>query len=231
MAILILLLTVAFAASPLASDGFNGFTPSQFPVVHQEWPIQPAGWAFAIWGLIYLGLIASAGFGLLRRPAAPDWAAMRPALAVSLGVGTFWIAVAQVSPPLATAMIVVMLAGALAALLRAGPEDRLWLRAPLGLYAGWLTAATGVAIGVLLGGYGVLAPTTAALVMLPVVLILALSVARRCPDTPTYPAAVAWALVGIAAEAVRTQNFSVAGMAIAGIVLLAINPLRRVLRS
>lgn len=231
MAILILLLTVAFALSPLASEGFNGFTADQFPVVLEDWPIEPAGWAFAIWGVIYAWLIASAIFGLLRRREAPDWAAMRPALAVSLGLGTFWIAAANASPRLATVMIVVMLIGAVVALLRAGSSDPLWQRLPLGLYAGWLTAAMGVAVGVLLGGYGVTDAVTAALIVLPVVLVMALAVAARCPDVPTYPVAVSWALLGIVADNVTAGRWSVVGLALAGIVLMLAGPLRRVFRG
>ncbi|KGJ15049.1 hypothetical protein, partial [Paracoccus sanguinis] len=203
MALLVLILAVLFALSPLASDGFNGFTPAQFPVVNEDWPIQPAGWAFSIWGVIYLWLIAGCVVGVWRARHAPDWAAMRPALALSLGVGVFWIAAANRSPPLATAMIVVMAGAAVAALWRTGRTDAVWQRAPVGFYAGWLTAATGVAIGVLLGGYGVLSPQAAALVMLPLILIAALIVQRRRPDALTYPLAVGWALVGIAADNLR----------------------------
>lgn len=219
MAILILLLTLGFALSPLATDGFNGFTPDQFPVVQADWPIQPAPWAFSIWGLIYGGLIAHAVFGLLRRRKAPGWSATRPALAISLGVGIFWIAAAQASPLLATAMILVMAAAAIAALLRAGIADPAWLTAPLGLYAGWLTAATGVAIGVTLSGYGLLGPRAAALVMLPLVLATALVAMRRRPDAPTYPLAVGWALFGIAMD--NPDTLPVAALAAAGLALLS----------
>ena len=74
--ILILLLAIAFALSPLASDGFNGFTREQFPVVNAFWPVQPVGWAFSIWGVIYLWLIAGCVVGVWRARHAPDWAAM-----------------------------------------------------------------------------------------------------------------------------------------------------------
>ena len=227
MALLVLILAVLFALSPLASDGFNGFTPGQFPVVNEDWPIQPAGWAFSIWGVIYLWLIAGSLVGVWRARHAPDWAAMRPALALSLGVGVFWIAAANRSPPLATAMIVVMAGAAVAALWRTGRTDAVWQRAPVGLYAGWLTAATGVAIGVLLGGYGVLSPQAAALVMLPLILVAALIVQRRRPDALTYPLAVAWALVGIAADNLRGGSTPVALAALAGIAVLAAAALRR----
>ncbi len=227
MALLVLILAVLFALSPLASDGFNGFTPGQFPVVNEDWPIQPAGWAFSIWGVIYLWLIAGCVVGVWRARHAPDWAAMRPALALSLGVGVFWIAAANRSPPLATAMIVVMAGAAVAALWRTGRTDAVWQRAPVGLYAGWLTAATGVAIGVLLGGYGVLSPQAAALVMLPLILVAALIVQRRRPDALTYPLAVAWALVGIAADNLRGGSTPVALVALAGIAVRAAAALRR----
>lgn len=221
MAILILALTLAFAVSPLATDGFNGFTPDQFPVVNETWPIQPAGWAFSIWGLIYLALIGSTAFGVLRRREAPGWVAMRPWLAISLGVGVFWIAAAQASPPLATVMIVVMAAGAIAALLRAGPSDRLALGIPLGLYAGWLTAATGVAVGVMLSGYGILGAGTAAVVMLPVILAVTLAVMRARPDGLGYPLAVGWALLGITVENIGAGNGLVAAMAAGTILIVA----------
>ena len=64
---LTLLFAILFALSPLASDGFNGFKPDQFPVVQERWPVQPAGWAFSIWGLIYLGLIVYAVRQLLPK--------------------------------------------------------------------------------------------------------------------------------------------------------------------
>ena len=79
-AAIVLVLAVAFALSPLASDGFNGFTREQFPVVNAFWPVQPVGWAFSIWGVIYLWLIAGCVVGVWRARHAPDWAAMRPAL-------------------------------------------------------------------------------------------------------------------------------------------------------
>lgn len=220
MARLVLLLGVLFALSPLASDGFNGFTAAQFPVVNDDWPIEPAGWAFSIWGVIYAWLIAGSLYGALRASDAPDWAAMRPPLAVSLGVGVFWIAAANWSPPLATVMIVAMAAGAILALLRAGRTDAVWQRLPVGLYAGWLTAATGVAIGVMASGYGIMGAQAAALVMLPLVLVVALAVQMRRPDTPSYAVAVAWALFGITIDNLTGGSRPVAAMAGVGVALM-----------
>lgn len=219
-ATLVLVLTLSFVLSPLANPGFNGFTPEQFPVVVEDWPVQPVGWAFSIWGLIYLGLLAHAVYGLVRARHDADWAPMRLPLALSLGVGTFWLAVAQIAPLAATAMIVFMTAFAIAALLRA-PQNR-WACGPVGLYAGWLTAATGVAIAVVLGGYGVLSAQVAALGALVGVAALALGVLALRPGSWAYALGVGWALMGIIVANAQPLNLPVAGLAGAGILALAL---------
>lgn len=214
------LFAILFALSPLASDGFNGFTPDQFPVVQDRWPVQPAGWAFSIWGVIYLWLIAASGWGLWHAPSDPNWQAMRAPLLVSLIVGTFWIAAANAAPVLATFMIVVMAVAAIIALLRAGQGDPIWQAGPVGLYAGWLTAATGVAIAVLLSGYGALSANRAALLLIAMVLAVALWVAAQRPDSLSYPLAVVWALIGVVAANWGTPYRGVTLLAGLGIVLL-----------
>ena len=80
-------LSLAFAASPVLVADFNGFDADQFPVPQDDPPVQPAGYAFAIWGVIYLWLIAGMGFGLLRRADDAGWQAMRGPLCLSLAVG------------------------------------------------------------------------------------------------------------------------------------------------
>lgn len=197
-ALIVLLLTVTFAASPFFVEGFAGFDPSQFPVPIEEPPVQPAGYAFAIWGVIYLWLIVMAGFGLWKREEDPGWDATRLPLLVSLGVGTAWLAVAVASPIWATLLIWVMLVSALLALLNTPPTDLWLLRAPIGLYAGWLTAASCVSIGITLPGYGI-GPFGAvgwAIAALAVALAITAAILRARPSL-MYGAAVVWALVGV----------------------------------
>ena len=227
IAILTFVAAIAFAVSPLLSRGFNGFAPDQFPVPQIDAPIQPAGYAFAIWGVIYLWLIAGAAFGLLARADAPDWRAGRVPLLVSLAVGSTWIAVAQMSVTAATVLIWVMLAGALAALLRAGIRDRWLQREPVGAYAGWLTAASCVSIGLVLAGYGVTSGTVAACIGLGLALAIAAAVLRARPDSVAYPAAVIWALVGVIVSNLAPVNGVVLGLAGLGIAYLGAAMLRQ----
>lgn len=74
--IIILLLAVGFAVSPVLSNGFGGFYTESFPVQVDRWPAQPVGWAFSIWGLIYLGLILASVWALWRPETMPGWGAL-----------------------------------------------------------------------------------------------------------------------------------------------------------
>lgn len=221
LATLVFLATLAFAVSPMLSNGFGGFRPDQFPIPQNDPPVQPAGWAFAIWGLIYAWLVAGSGFGLWKRADDPDWAPMRPALLVSLVLGIFWIETAHRTPIGATVLIVAMLVPAALAFLRAGRTDPVWQVRPVALYAGWLTAATGASMGLVLAGYGILSQQVAAILCLLGVTGLALLIQSRRPDEWAYPAGVIWALIGILAANLSPLNVPVAGLAGLAAALLA----------
>ena len=222
-ALCLLFVTLVFAVSPYFTSGFRGFDPDLFPVPQRDPPVQPAGYAFAIWGLIYLWLIAHALTGLVARRASPAWHAPRWALIFSLGLGAGWIAVANASAAWATVMIWAMLGGALMALWRAPRGDALarWLgEAPVAVYAGWLTAASCVSVGLLLGGFGVTGSRMAALAALAIAVVLALAVQLRLARAPEYSGTVIWALVGVVV-ANAGRDAAVMAFALAGIVAMA----------
>ncbi|WP_299040966.1 hypothetical protein [uncultured Tateyamaria sp.] len=200
MPALVLILALTFAASPFWVPDFGGFDGDQFPVPQNDPAVQPAGYAFAIWGLIYLWLIIGAGFGAVQRWGAPDWQPMRAPLAVSLAAGSIWLPVAVHSPVWATLLIWAMLIPALIGLWRSPRLDG-WAAAwPVGLYAGWLSAASCVALGLLLAGYGITTERTAAWIMVTLAVVLALLMQRALERAPTYGIAVIWALIAIAVQ-------------------------------
>ncbi len=217
--ILVLCAAIAFAVSPFLNPEFGGFDPNRYPVPQIDPPVQPAGYAFAIWGPIYLWLLASAVFGVWKRRDDPAWDAMRLPLAVSLAIGAGWLPVALVSPVAATAMIYAMLTGALWALNRSPSDDRWWAAMPAGLYAGWLTAASFVAAGLLLAGWGWMSETSAAWLCLSGALVVAVVVMLRRP-VASYGAAAVWALVAVAVQNIGRDTGLVLG-ALAGAVLIA----------
>ncbi len=196
-AILVFVAALFFVLSPLLSGGFGGFDPALFPVPQDDPPVQPAGYAFAIWGLIYLWLILSTGAGLFRRAGDAGWEATRAPLLASLIPGAAWIGVALGSPLWASILLWWMAATAIWALMRAPRADRWLLQAPLAIYAGWLTAASFVSLGLLLAGYGFVGQTTAALIALAGALGVAAFVQTRLARAPEYGATLIWALIGI----------------------------------
>ena len=194
----LLLAILAMVAAPALTPAFTGYDPATFPVRIERPAIQPAGYAFSIWGLIYLWLLAHAVFGLLKRRNDPAF--LRPALPLLVSglLGSVWLAIASSAPITATFVILVMGGLAMLAYLRADQtQDRWLLAAPLAIYAGWLTAACGVSVGVILAGYGLLSNTGAALLMLTVVIAVALFVQARRPKMPVYGATVVWAAIGV----------------------------------
>lgn len=197
IAVLCLLLSIAFAVSPFVVQDFNGFDPSQFPVPQDDPPVQPAGYAFAIWGVIYGWLVLGLAWGLIKARQDGQWHDMRKPLCISLAVGTIWLAVAVVSPIWASVLIWVMLLSALAALFVAPVADQPWAIWPVGLYAGWLSGASCVSLGLLAAGYGWLDETTAGIVFVGLAIVIGGFVQGALGRAPTYGIAVIWALVAV----------------------------------
>jgi len=194
---LTLLATAAFVLSPYVTDPFSGFDPQRFPVPQVNPPVQPAGYAFAIWGIIYLWLALFVIMGVYARRQDAHWHRVQGPMILSLGPGALWLWIAGVSPIAATVLIFWMLFFAIRALLHAPHRDRWVLQAPIGLYAGWLTAAAHVSLGVSLGGYGLVSSQWAAIIALAGATALALWVLARRPDSPDYGVAVIWAFIGV----------------------------------
>ncbi len=220
-AVILLLATVAFGVAPFVTPPFTGYDPSMFPVPIVRPSIQPAGYAFSIWSVIYLWLITHAGFGLWKRAETLAWVAVRLPLTVALLVGTVWLWIAGQSAIWGTVTIWVMAGAAILAFLRADPAvDRWMLSGPTAIFAGWLSAASAVSTGVLIAGYGWLSDTASAAAMLALVLVIAVAVQMRRPAMPVYGLTVIWALVGIIVVN-RNDNLTVAGLAGAGVVVMA----------
>ena len=215
---MILLATVAFVAAPSVTPPFMGYDPGMFPVSIARPSVQPAGYAFAIWGVIYLWLLISAAFGL--------------AAARRSGVG------AHPPQPFCGAAAGHRLArhrqrlpdqrhhhdrrhGSLLSdqfSCRQPDAGPLAPAGPLALFAGWLTAASCVSLGVILAGYGWLGDTGAALAMLVLALVIAITVQLRRRSMPVYSVAVIWAAIGIVVVN-WTPNPTVAYAALLGAAL------------
>lgn len=219
-ALLCVLLTLTFLGSNFVIDDFSGFNGQQFPVPQPDPPLVPPLYAFIIWAPIYLWLLAGMTWGLVNRSTNPEWHSMRTPLILSLAIATFWLPVAQTAPVVASIMICAMLIFALLALSKAPNSDRIFAAWPIGLYAGWLSAATCVSLSVLTAGYGILSEISAALVFAGVAGLLAFTVQWRTQNAPTYGIAVIWALASIAIDSYGQLNLLTAASATTAFVML-----------
>lgn len=226
LALLTTIFTLTFVLSPLVTDPFSGFRSDQLPNPQVDPPVQPAGYAFAIWGLIYAWLTVSAVFGLCKRREDAGWNRMRGPLLVSLVIGTPWLWVANQSPIWATITIFAMAGAAILAARRSPDHDRWLAHAPVAIYAGWLTAASFVSLGSTAAGHGLLTGAMGwAYIGIAGATLSAVAVLFSLRWRLEYTLTLAWALTGIiVANGSQTLSISLAAMLaialVAGVSLL-----------
>ena len=206
-AILVLAATIGtIAFNWLASAGYvNRVTPE---VISDKYPtnITPAGYAFAIWSLIYLGILAFSIYQLTAANAA-RFRSVRSLYIMSCALNCAWIYFWH-HDQIAICFAVIL--GLLAVLLLINVNlreldtttDALIAKAPFGIYFGWVTAASLVNFAVLLVSLKVGLGSSATAVGVALILFAAaLGVLVRIRLTNYfYPLAIAWALTAIAVK-------------------------------
>ena len=205
-AILVLLATLGtIIFNVLAATGYvNGVTPD---VISNKYPtvLTPAGYAFSIWSLIYLGMAAFSVFQLLP----PNRCRFRPVRSVyilSCVLNCAWIYFWHRDQIGICLIIIFTLLAALILLLvqfrRPGSTGgTLFTTTPFGIYAGWVTAATIVNFVIFLKYEGVELSNNAWTVLGIVLIALAAALAmlvRWKLKNYLYPLGIAWALTAIA---------------------------------
>ena len=211
-----------------------GQSPAEFSA-DSDATLRVAGYAFAIWGVIYLWLLVYA-----VRQALPQTGESRlinrlgwPSLAALLGIGA-WVVAAAYDWEAATIVLIfgsllVLLipllanAGAIRALPR-GDRDRWMTVWPLSLLAGWLTVASPLNLITVATGDGLLPdmlpPTAWAVLAVIVIVAVALAVTQKL-RTLAYSLPIAWGLAGaFVAEQARNPTLSYAALAAAVTVLV-----------
>ncbi len=240
------LLVVVLAANGLANAlPINGRTTGaisdSFPLV-----FVPAGYVFAIWGLIYLALIAHVVYGLTATGRAdPRMGATRGWLQLNFAANAGWILCWHYGQyPLSLALMLTILVSLKAIHHRLDVVERTsalhgltslrayWLtRFPMSLYQGWISVATiaNVSVVLLNAGWngGPATPEAWALLMVAAALALNLVMVARLRDF-AFGAVGIWALVGIAVKrsidyptVAAAANFAVLLIGVAMLATLA----------
>jgi hypothetical protein len=211
-----------------------GLTQAEF-AADGDSTLRVAGYAFSIWGLIYIGILAYAiRQALPQTGESPLLGRMGlPSAVAFFGIG-FWIIVAALN--LKAASVGVIFASLIALLLpllavsghvRALPlldRERILLVWPLAALAGWLTVAAPLNLITTVTAFdalpAALSPSLWAIVAVTIVALAVTAVLR----TMAYPLPAAWGLLG-AFVAERADKPAVAFTALAGAIILLIGGL------
>jgi hypothetical protein len=205
LTLLAILINIALAY--LSNAGY--FNGQRMGDVSAKYPslLTPAGYAFSIWGLIYLGMVAYGGWQLLpaqRQSSLPD-AVAQPLTLANLGSAAWVVLFAYEQIGLSTGVMLLVLSGLIIAygrarrrvLVDAAPA---WVSIPFAMYLGWISVAATISLTIGLQAAGVRfsggIPVLLAYGLLLFIVVLAL-VMSRAFSAIVFALAVAWALVGI----------------------------------
>ena len=175
-------------------------------------PLVPANGTFAIWGPLYAGSLALAGYQASpARRADPLLRRVRLPFAIACAGNAVWVPLfTSRRYTAALGAILTTLAGSTIAYARASSTETLTptqaslVRVPAGALSGWISVATPSAVTAALIA-GQQSKSTSGVPRWPVPVVgavtgLAAVVTRRLPSSLSYPAAVSWGLGGLAAN-------------------------------
>lgn len=203
----------------------NGTISNRYPTL-----LVAAGYAFSIWGLIFLLDLAYAAWqatGSRRQDA--TLGRIAPWAAAGFALTTIWMPLFSMER---FWLCLVVIFGAMACLVRcawllsidATPArgQRAWAWLPLSLHAGWLSLAAFLNLAQVIVAYGLLSATRQlpwSLVLFALAATALLAINHRMRGNPVYVAAALWALVAVY---VKQSSHALAGADVAAWVALVI---------
>ena len=204
-------------------------------------PVTPAGYAFAVWGLIYAACLALAVYQLL--PAQQGRTVHRQTgwwLAGAFTTAALWVPIFGTHNLWLAQILIVILVGYLVVAARAflvvGPApnitEEILLRLPVMIYLGWATLAAAAGFATTFRSWGM--PSSArwvneiGVVLVVSALIMSLFVVSRLVAVMGFLLTACWALLAVA---LATQSNSVRNAAVLGIVIMVAVVIGRTVRS
>ncbi len=199
----------------------TGAVSDKYPTV-----ITPAGYAFAIWSLIYLGLIAFSVYQALPKNV-EKFSHLRRSYILSCVANCAWLYFWHQEMLAVCVAVIFLLFGTLAFInVKLKTTETLadfWLvKFPFGLYFGWVTAAAILNAAIALVYLNVQTTDSIAVILGAALLLAATAlgvIIRFQLNNVFYPLAIAWALTAIAVKQ-SGQTLIVASAAVGVIVLL-----------
>ncbi len=199
----------------------------------------PANYVFAIWGLIYVGLVAFAVYQALpSQQDNPRLARARPWLALSGVANIAWLLLWHYERFELTLVAMLAILGLLIltylrleiGVRRVGAAERWLAQLPISIYLGWISVATIANATVLLEylgwrGGGIRAEVWT-LIMIAAAALIGWMMTMRHGDT-AYSLVLAWAFAGIALRNAATAQVSIGAWIAVVLALLSAGVARR----
>jgi translocator protein len=185
----------------LASTGYiGGITPNfisdKYPTV-----VTPAGYAFAIWGVIYAGLIIFSIFQAMPMQL-ENFRKIRTPYLVSCLANCVWIYLWHHELMVASVFaMLVLLASMIAVNVNLSKQDSLIARIPLGIYFGWICVATIANVSICFSYLGMetTKPTAILLTCILIVIATIIGIVMRFKlPNAAFAYTIAWAILAIA---------------------------------
>jgi translocator protein len=215
----------------LASTGYiNGVTPD---FVSNKYPtiVTPAGYAFSIWGIIYVGIIAFAVFQAMPMQL-ENLRKIRTPYLVSCLANCVWIYLWHHELMVASVFaMLVLLASMIAINVNLSVKDSLIARIPFGIYFGWICVATIANITICFSYLGMetTKPTAILLtcILILVATILGIIMRFKLPNA-AFAVTIAWAILAIAIKNGSVTAISaVSAFSFMGLLIAALLPFIR----
>ena len=207
----------------------NGVTTAQ---ISDSFPnfFVPAGYVFAVWGIIYIGLIAYTIYQALNKQLNnPRLQAIAPLYVLGCACNILWLIAFHYGQ---YAISMIMMTGLLLCLIgcyvrlgtggaQVSNSERWFARIPISIYLGWITVATIANATQLLvflkwDGFGI-AQQTWAVIMIAVAVVVALLMLLQRRDV-AYLLVLVWAIAGIGVKQAAVPAVSTPAWIAAAIV-------------
>ena len=211
------------AASGIVNNKTTSELSEKFPT-----DFTPAGYAFAIWSLIYLGLIVFSIYQAI--PAQTEnklFVKIRPAYILNCLANAAWIYAWHYELiPLSLLIMLVLLGSLIFINLSLNEMDTisetLIAKVPFNIYFGWITVATILNVSITLVFFGVQLSATATSILGTILILIAMTLGiliRFKISSISYPLVIAWGITAIAVKQ-SADTILVVASAIAVIGLL-----------
>jgi benzodiazapine receptor len=220
----------------MAGKGYiNGITTGEISDKYETF-ITPAGYAFAIWGLIYLGLIAFSIYQALPKNAA-RFRSVRSVYILSCVINCAWIYFWHYEMILICLAVIFALLGTLVFInlkLRNSETkaETMLIQTPFALYFGWVTVAAILNSAIALVYLGVNVTDATATIFACILIIAAVAlgaIIRPVISNSAYPLAIAWALTAIAVK--QSGKTAIIFFCAFGVIALLVSALSFVMKE